>query len=429
MNKSDSERLASHLKSNNYIQTPYRKEADVVVINTCGVRQSAEDRVYGLIPEIKKENPGVKLVLTGCLSERQDVLKRLKDKVDIWLPIKDLPYLKDKLKIRSDLSKTLDSNEYLRIKPELTSFFSAFIPIGNGCDNFCAYCVVPYARGREVYRPALEIIKEVEEIVGKGYKEINLIAQNVNSYVSVLPNNRESHKYFHSLGPKIDFAGLLEAISCLNGDFWIRFATSHPKDMSNKLIKTIAANKNICRHIHLPVQSGDDEVLEKMNRKYSSRHYQKLIDSIKYYIPEASITTDIIVGFPGETREQFENTVNLFQEIGFDMAYISQYSPRPGTSAAEMKDNVPPEEKKKREKELTEILRESAYKNNQKYIGRRVKVLVEGVNKKGEWYGKTDTNKNVKLNNMGVDLQVGDFIDVTIDEIWDFGLSCCPKKP
>ncbi len=429
MNKSDSERLASHLKSNNYIQTPYRKEADVVVINTCGVRQSAEDRVYGLIPEIKKENPGVKLVLTGCLSERRDVLKRLKDKVDIWLPIKDLPYLKDKLKIRSDLSKTLDSNEYLRIKPELTSFFSVFIPIGNGCDNFCAYCVVPYARGREVYRPALEIIKEVEEIVGKGYKEINLIAQNVNSYVSVLPNNQESHKYFHSLGPKIDFAGLLEAISCLNGDFWIRFTTSHPKDMSNKLIKTIAANKNICRHIHLPMQSGDDEVLEKMNRKYSSRHYQKLIDSIKYYIPEASITTDIIVGFPGETREQFENTVNLFQEIGFDMAYISQYSPRPGTSAAEMKNNVPSKEKRKREKELTEVLRESAYKNNQQYIGRRVKVLVEGVNKKGEWYGKTDTNKNIKLNNMGVDLQVGDFIDVTIDEIWDFGLSCCPKKP
>lgn len=429
MNRSDSERVASHLDRHGHTQTFQRKKADLVVVNTCGVRQSAEDRVYGLIPKIKKENSQARIILTGCLSERVDVQQRLKDKVDIWLPIKELPYLQNKLTGENDANRDLDNNEYLRIPPKLSSSFSAFIPVGNGCDNYCAYCVVPYARGREVYRPALEVVKEAERIIDEGYKEVNLIAQNVNSYTSVLVNSENSKKYFSKLRFRVDFADLLEAVSRFKKDFWVRFATSHPKDMSDKLIKVIANNKNICRHIHLAAQAGDDGILKKMNRKYTSKHYKKLIDRVRYYIPGASITTDIIVGFPGETRKQFQNTVHLFREVKFDMAYIAQYSPRPGTAAAKMEDDVSAREKKDREEELMKVLRKTARRNNERYINQEVKVLVGGANKKGEWHGRTDANKNVKINNKGAELQAGKFIDVVIDEVQDFGLSGYIKNP
>jgi tRNA-2-methylthio-N6-dimethylallyladenosine synthase len=422
MNRSDSERIASYLEQNSCTAVSEIKEADLVILNTCGVRQSAEDRVYGLVPKIEKENSEAKIVLTGCLSKRRDVQKRLQDKIDVWLSIQDLPSLLDEL-IGKNTVQMSDGNEYLRIEPELTSSFSVYIPIGNGCNNYCTYCVVPYARGREVYRPALEVLMETEKIINKGYKEINLIAQNVNSYSSQSSDIEEYKKYFQGDCQKIDFADLLEAVAGLEGDFWIRFATSHPKDMNDKLIKVIAENKNVCRHIHLPAQAGDNEVLTRMNRKYSIEHYKELIKKIRQYIPDCSITTDIIVGFPGETREQFKNTAQLFQEVKFDMAYISQYSPRPGTGAAQLKDNVSTEEKKKREEALMEILRKTAYENNKKYLEEKARVLLEGKNKKKEWYGKTDTNKNVQIfSDKGKELKVGEFVDVVIKDIQDFGL-------
>ena len=325
MNKSDSERLAGVLEKQGYKKTSDKYRADLVVVNTCGVRQSAEDRIYGLVPRIKKENKKAKIILTGCLVERADVKKRLAAVVDIWLPINQI------------------ADDYLKIKPKYNSEFSVFVPIGNGCDNFCSYCVVPYARGRETYRPVKDILAEVRGLVRKGYKEIILIAQNVNSYKSSIPPSPPL-----SRGEKIDFADLLAMVNKIKGDFRIKFATSHPKDMSDKLIKTIAGGEKVCHHVHLPIQAGDDAVLKAMNRKYTVKHYVGLIKKIRRAIPDASITTDIIVGFPGETRKQFNNTVKLFKKIKFNQAYIARYSPRPGTAAFKLADDVTPAEKKRR---------------------------------------------------------------------------------
>ncbi|MDD4333235.1 MAG: tRNA (N6-isopentenyl adenosine(37)-C2)-methylthiotransferase MiaB [Patescibacteria group bacterium] len=406
MNKADSERIAGYLEKYGYRPAKNELQADLVVVTTCGVRQSAEDRVYGLIPRIKKENPRAKIILTGCLSLREDVQKRLKNYVDIWLPITELSGLIKKLRV---MRSALRKNDYLNIVPKYNSKITAFVPIGNGCNNFCTYCVVPYARGREVYRPAGEIIKEVKNLVKNGYKEIILIAQNVNSYVSK---------------PKIVyFPELLKAVNDIPGDFWVRFATSHPKDMSGELIKTISKCDKVCRHIHLPAQAGDNEILRRMNRKYSIEHYLELIKKIKKSMPDASITTDIIVGFPGETKKQFNNTAKLFKKVKFDMAYIAQYSPRPGTVSAKMEDNVLRAEKKRREEELMKILRQTALENNKKYIGKVVEILIEGKNKKGELWGKTRTEKMVKVESRkGKENLIGKFIKVKINNVKDFGL-------
>jgi len=325
MNKSDSERLASTLEKKGYRWSSDKYHADLVVVNTCGVRQSAEDRIYGLIPEIKKVNKKAKIILTGCLVNREDVKNRLKNYIDIWLPISEMAKAKF-------LAAGKCQNDYLKIKPKYESKFSAHIPIGNGCNNFCSYCVVPYARGREVYRSSKDILAEIRGLVKRGYKEIILIAQNVNSYKS----------------GKTDFSDLLKMANSIPGNFWIRFLTSHPKDMSDKLIKTVAQCKKVIKEIHLPAQSGDNEILKKMNRNYTVEHYLKIIKKIKRLIPEAKISTDIIVGFPGETKKQFNNSVKLFKQIKFINAYISQYSSRPGTAAHKMADNVPSAEKKRR---------------------------------------------------------------------------------
>jgi tRNA-2-methylthio-N6-dimethylallyladenosine synthase len=401
MNISDSERISGYLEVLGCKRAGEGETADIEVFTTCGVRQGAEDRVYGLIPRAKKANPKVKIILTGCLSERPDVIKRLKDKVDIWLPIARLPELAKEL---GEKNISRSGKNYLNILPKYSSSFSAFVPIGNGCDNFCAYCVVPYARGREIYRPAGEVLAEIKGLVKRGYKEITLIAQNVNSYKS----------------EKIDFAGLLGQADKIPGDFWIRFATSHPKDMSDHLIKAIAEGEKICGHIHLPAQAGNNEILRRMNRKYTKEHYLGLIKKIRRSMPDISITTDIIVGFPGETKAQFSDTKKLFKEAKYDMAYIARYSPRPGTSAFNLKDNVSPEEKQKREEELMLILRQTALKNNKKYIGKTVKILIDKKDKKGNYYGHTSTNKNVLLNNG--DHRLGEFVSAKIVEAKDFGL-------
>lgn len=408
MNKSDSERIANYLEGIGYMSTSLEKEADLVVITTCGVRQSAEDRVYGLIPKIKKNNPSTKVILTGCLSGREDVQERLKSYVDIWLPISELDNLAEKLGAEKKKDSSLTG--YLSIMPKYESGFSAFVPVGNGCDNFCAYCVVPHARGREKYRNAAEVLQEVKDLIKRGYKEIILIAQNVNSY----KNEYE--------GRKIDFADLLKMVNDLPGDFWIRFSTSHPKDMSGKLIDVLAQGEKICEHIHLPAQAGNNEILAIMNRKYAIEHYLGLINKIRQVMPEVSITTDIIVGFPGETEKQFGDTKKLFETTQFDMAYISQYSPRPGTAAAKMEDNVPKEEKKRREDELMKILRKTSLANNQNYINRIFRVLIEEKNKKGEWFAKTRTSKTVRVAD-SPKLKIGEFFDVKITKAEDFGLS------
>ncbi len=408
MNKSDSERLAAYLENMGYEFAPDKNQADLVALTTCGVRQSAEDRIYGLIPKIKKNNPKTKIILTGCLSEREDVQKRVNKHVDIQMNIKELPKLKSRLLGLDDDSVQRDC-DYLKEKPKYNSKISAFVPIGNGCDNFCTYCVVPYARGREVYRKACEIIEEVKNLVKNNYKEITLIAQNVNSY--------------HEGNSKIDFPDLLKMVNDVEGDFWLRFATSHPKDMSDKLIDTMAKCEKLCHHLHLPAQSGDNEILTAMNRKYRIGDYKKLIEKTRKKMSDISITTDIIVGFPGETRGQFENTKKLFKEIKYDMAYIAQYSPRPNTVASKLKDDVSREEKKQREKELMNILRKTSLENNKKYLNKIHPVLIETKNKKGEWVGKTKTFKVVKINNSEKFNNIeGKVVNILICDVQDFGL-------
>jgi tRNA-2-methylthio-N6-dimethylallyladenosine synthase len=473
MNKSDSERIAGCLNNLGYKRSDNKYQADLIIINTCGVRQSAEDRVYGIIPRIKKANLRVKIILAGCLSERKDVKRRLREQVNIWLPIKELPKLSKVMPTKKGWRSLKVCEDYLKIKPEYSSKHSAFVPIGNGCNNFCSYCVVPYARGPEVYRPAADIIDEVKKLVKRGYKEIILIAQNVNSYkYNATPfaeatevKNAANDMRLPSLKLRklkmlriannakkdgnIGFVQLLRMVDDIDGDFWIRFATSHPKDMSEELIETVAKCKKVCEHIHLPAQSGDNQILKAMNRNYTIEHYKRLISRIRSefkankrelnrheWQPLVAITTDVIVGFPGETREQFNNTLKLFKEVKFDMAYIAQYSPRPGTAAEKLEDNVSREEKKRREEELMKVLRKTALENNKKYVGKKVKVLVDEKNRRGQWSGRTRTNKNVKLEitrpaslgeaggNLKLEKEAlfGKFVKVKIIRARDFGL-------
>jgi tRNA-2-methylthio-N6-dimethylallyladenosine synthase len=432
MNKSDSERMASLLEQQGYKKTDKKYQSDLVVVNTCGIRQMAEDRIYGLIPAIKKANKKAKIILTGCLVNRKDVKNRLKKYVDVWKPINEIT----KIPLAPFIKGGKCPNDYLKIEPKYESKFSAYVPIGNGCNNFCSYCVVPYARGREVCRPAKEILAEVKKLVKNDYKEIVLIAQNVNSYKSQIPPNPPLSR------GDIDFADLLKMVDEIKGDFWIRFITSHPKDMSDKLIKVIAGSKKICHHIHLPIQAGDDKILALMNRKYTVAHYKSLIKKIRKAIPDASITTDIIVGFPSETKKQSNNTAKLMKETKFDLAYVVRYSPRPGTASFKLIDNVSLSEKKVRENKLTKILSSTALANNKKYLGKIVKVLVEGENKRDELFGSTETAKIVKIStgdfnqrlprspgsSPGLkalprnDSLVGRFVDVKIIKAKDFGL-------
>ena len=282
-----------------------------------------------------------------------------------------------------------------------------------GCNNFCSYCIVPYVRGREMSRPPQEVIKEVKDLIRKGYKEIILLGQNVNSYNPQL-NDLTTKQ------PLKDFPDLLEYIAKLPGNFWLSFLTSHPKDLSDKLIKVIAENINICPYINLPVQSGDNEILKKMNRKYTIKQYVELVKKIRKNIPGVAISTDIIVGFPGETKKQFANSVKLFKDIKYDMAYLNQYSPRQGTASAKLAETVLHSEKEKRERELDKVLNQTALAINKKLICRTLDVLVERKGKGDLWLGKTRTFKVVKFNSDKKLL--GKFVKIKITKAKSFGL-------
>ncbi len=412
MNVADSERLAAYLESNGYTLALDENKADVVIITTCGVKQSAEDRAYGIVNQLKKKNKKATIVITGCLSERPDVKRRLKGQVDIWLPTIQMETLLEQIKKSRPSDAKIDPRNYLKIAPKYQSTFTAYVPIGNGCNNFCSYCAVPYARGREVYRPAGEIVKEVKDLLGRGFKEIVLLAQNVNSYKS----------------GTVDFPKLLEKVNALPGNFWLRLFSSHPKDMSGALIKTMAKCDKLCEHVHLAVQSGDDKILQAMNRKYTSAHFQDLIVKIRKAMAKRSvpvaITTDVIVGFPGEGKKEFKNTLKLFKDVKFDLAYVSKYSPRFGTVASKMKDDVPLVEKKLREQELGALLKKTALANNKSYLHKTVDVLLEGRNRHGQLYGKTRTYKFVTLEDskkIGDDL-IGQIVKIKINQVREFAL-------
>ncbi len=311
MNISDSERLATILEKKGYEPAKSADKADLIVINACSVRQRAIDRVFDKIHKFKNK----KIVLAGCVLEADR--KKLKGRVEFWKP-----------------------DEYFdTIAPLRQNKFSAFVPIMTGCNNFCSYCAVPFTRGREKSRRPAAILNEAKLLIKKGFKEIILLGQNVNSYRS----------------DKTDFPKLLKKLVELPGNFRLNFLTSHPKDMSDELIEIIAKNDKIISAIHLPVQSGDNEILRKMNRRYTVAHYENLIKKIRAAFkkcrpsfPAPEISTDIIVGFPSETKKQFQNTFNFCKKINFSKAYIAQYSPRPGTAAVKLKDDVPTKEKKRR---------------------------------------------------------------------------------
>jgi len=343
MNFSDSERMTSFFQENNLQETNMPTQADLIVFNTCGVRQMAEDRVYGQVHNIYKKNPEKVIIITGCLAHRKDFQKRLEKKVDFFIPIKDFPNILKLIKAdkntkhyHTKLCDNENNNGYLKLKPRYERKNSALIPIMTGCNNFCSYCIVPYARGPEWSRSFEDILNEIQELANKNYREIILLGQNVNSFKN----------------KKITFPSLLETLAKKFPQIKFNFLTSHPKDYSNELIKIIAENKNISREIHLPIQSGSDKILKAMNRPYTCKHYLSLIKETKKQIQEVKFSTDVIVGFPGESKKDFQETVKVFKKVKFSIAFVNKYSPRPGTASFKLEDNVSLEEKKRREKEL-----------------------------------------------------------------------------
>lgn len=437
MNTSDSERISSFLEKRGFVLAKKIGDAKLVVFNTCGIRQTAENRAYGMINDLKKlatRNPGqaqslswagkkqIMIIMTGCLANRKDVQRRLKDKVDLFFPINEFGlfenwiiknYLKIKnLKLKIPAQNNTTNKEaiaYLSINPKHTNSYQAFVPIMTGCNNFCSYCVVPYARGREVSRPSEEIISEIRNLIKKGYKQIILLGQNVNSYKD----------------KKITFSKLLKKINKIPGNFWISFVSSHPKDFGDDLIETIAKCKKVCEWVHLPVQAGNDKILEKMNRRYSQAHYLKLIGKIrmafKKHKPDSlySISSDIIVGFPGETKKQFMDSAEIMKKASYDMVFFGQFSPRPGTAAWKMKDNVSAKEKVRREKLLNEILKKTVFENNKAYVGKILEVLID-KKRDGAYFGHTRTMKNVKIISAEKNL-IGKFAKVKITKanVWN----------
>ena len=417
MNRSDSERIASVLENIGYKKASKIDEADLIVTNMCSVRQSAVDRVYGLIQKfgrLRTTNYKLRTILTGCILKKDR--RKFTEYFDYILNIKELSnWEKYLVPNRRDRSK-MEQKNYLRITPKYSSFPAAYVPISTGCNNFCAYCVVPYTRGPLIHRPAEDIIKEVKELIKKGYREIWLLGQNVNSYgIQRETDAKQNAKQTQN----INFSKLLRMVNDIPGDFWIRFTSSHPKDFSDELIKTMAECKKVTPYLNLPVQSGNDKILRKMNRNYTVQKYKNLVKKIRKKIPDIALSTDIIVGFPGEIKKQFENTAKLLREIKFDMAYIAQYSLRPGTTAIKMKDNVPQKEKKKREQILTEILKKTALEKNKKYIGKTVKILPVGW-EKGFLFGKSFHYKTIKAK--GLKRMLGQFIKVKIIDATPWGL-------
>ncbi|MBU0647588.1 tRNA (N6-isopentenyl adenosine(37)-C2)-methylthiotransferase MiaB [Patescibacteria group bacterium] len=412
MNYSDSDRLDVLLENNGLSRAKSELTADLVVINSCSVRQMAEDRTYGKIAKLAKQKKRPRIVATGCLVSDKIWQKLLgKDKFDLYLPVDqmiELPKYLKKWKLIGQLS--IDKYEhYLDIVPRSDQKFSAYIPIMTGCNNFCSYCAVPYTRGREVSRKKKDILKEVGKLVEDGCIELTLLGQNVNSYGNDWYGGKN----------KNDFVDLLKKISDRKKLKRIFFISSHPKDMSDDLIKLVVSRDNLCNYIHLPLQAGDNEILQKMNRKYTREEYLKLARKIKKWIPEVVITTDAIVGFPGETKEQFEKSVDIFRKVQFDMAYIGEYSPRPKTAASKLDDNVAREEKKRRKRVLNDVLEENNLKKNHELNGKKLTVL---FNKyfKGKLIGHTEGLKQVHVE--GAKKYVGELVLVKIKKGLKWGL-------
>jgi len=385
MNKAESRQIADYLDSVGYQAATSFSNADLVILNTCVVRQSAENKVLGtlgLLNGLKSKHTNLRILVTGCLvdSDTQE-LKRLFPHVDLLFKPGDYHEL---------IAWGERQGVFIEQETSLSTISSpcALIPIIQGCNNFCSYCIVPYRRGREVSRPLGEIVCEVEELARRGIKEVTLLGQNVDSYGHDLPGHP-------------DLADLLSELSSIDELARIRFLTNHPKDISLKLIDTVASLNKVCEHLELPVQAGDDDILRAMRRGYTVERYRELVHTIRRKIPHISLSTDLIVGFPGETDEQFEHSLSLVEEIRFDVIHVAAYSPRPGTIAwREYQDNIPPQVMKERLNKIEELQAAIASEINSQLQGRQVEVLVEG-RKKGKWFGRTRSNKLVFFEDAG----------------------------
>lgn len=388
MNKSDSERLAALLDRVGLTETSREDRADVIIINSCSVRQSAEDRIFGKLKkyaEWREKRPNLIVAVTGCLPgrDRDGKIRAKMPEADLYFPTKDMVNLPRWLaELNPELANSGDCEaDYLKIRPRFAPGVQAFVSIQTGCNKFCSYCVVPYARGLERNRPAVDILTEVRDLAGRGYLEITLLGQAVNAYQA--PDRAAA---FSKVNPYVnDFAALLWEINQVPGIARIHYTAAHPLHMSAEVIDALTLPKHV-NYLHLPVQAGNDEVLKRMNRKYTRERYLEIIRQVRAKKPDIALGTDIIVGFCGETPAQFADTVSLYRECDFDIAYIARYSPRSGTLSAKLfEDDVPREEKKRRWLELDRLMRETTLRKNQRFVGQVVEVLVD---EKGDgWCG------------------------------------------
>ncbi|MGQ7869665.1 tRNA (N6-isopentenyl adenosine(37)-C2)-methylthiotransferase MiaB [Sunxiuqinia sp. sy24] len=415
MNVADSEVVAAILQDRQYQLCDTAEDADAIFINTCSIRDNAEQRIWGRLNHLKafkKKNKKLVVGILGCMAERVGEQFLEHDAVDLVAgpdAYRDLPYLMDKaLDHEPAINVELSTNEtYDKITPVRIGdkTISGFVSITRGCNNFCTYCIVPYTRGRERSRFPQDIINEVRDLSTKGYKEVTLLGQNVNSYKWLPEGERKPVKFWD----------LLEQVAKEFPKMRIRFTTSHPKDMSDKVLKVIAAYPNICQHIHLPMQSGSTKILNLMNRKYDREWYMKRIEAIRSILPDCGISTDVFSGFCTETEEDHQETLSLMEWAKFDMAFMFKYSERPGTYAHKhLEDDVPEEIKTRRLNEIIALQNRLSLESNQTDIGRVVEALVEGTSKKSdaELFGRTPTNKVVVFPNRN--FQKGELVKVRV---------------
>ncbi len=418
MNEHDSERIAYLLENIGYQPTEEKNEADFILYNTCLVRENAELKVYGQIGTYKKwkeENPDKILAISGCMMQTgpaRDIIKEKYPQVDLVFGTRNiakLPQLLARHKETGERVFDIEAYEDDQLDYDRTSSSFAYVNISTGCNNFCSYCVVPYARGRETSRSSEEIITEVEALAARGYKEIMLLGQNVNSYGND--------------GDEISFAELLRRVHEIDGIERIRFMSSHPKDVPDELIDVIAESPKIERHFHLALQSGSNKVLKEMNRKYTREQFIALAKKLRDRIPGIALSTDIIVGFPGETEEDHQDTMDLCKEVKFDSAFTFIYSPRPDTQAAKREDQIPEEVASRRFQELLDVIYPIFLESNQKDVGKKSRVLLETVSKNNDQMlsGRDAENKLVHV--PGDASMIGEMVDVEIVSCNSFSLT------
>lgn len=420
MNEHDSENIAGMLEALDYSHTPNPEEADVVVMNTCSVREHADKRFFGMLGQFKKQkknNPNFIICICGCMPQQPHIVEEIRKSfswVDIVFgtqTIAEFPnLLMERIRTGKKQFSIIANNETIPEEKESKREFAhkALVNITYGCNNFCTYCIVPYTRGREKSRSLRAVKQEIINLVNDGVKEVMLLGQNVNSFRDADGNN---------------FAALIRALDEVEGLERIRFMTSHPKDLSDELIACFGDCKKLCHNIHLPVQSGSDEVLRRMNRHYNRERYMEIVKKLRATCPDLSISTDIIVGFPGETEEDFLDTLSLVREVEYDSAFTFIYSPRMGTPAAKYDDQIPENIKHERFDRLVEEVNRCSAKKNSEYLGRIVDVMVDGPSKNdaGAWSGRTDTFKLVNFTSEEP-LTEGQMVSVRITETKTFSL-------